>query len=78
MIRKIPLYNYTAISVGLLLLAISGYQFALTTTHRQLQNELQQWSNRSFDNEQYASWESKRLLIDGLTKLGILGSFIYG
>jgi hypothetical protein len=51
MIRKIPLYNYTAISVGLLLLAISGYQFALTTTHRQLQNELQQWSNRSFDNE---------------------------
>jgi hypothetical protein len=69
MIRKISLYNYTAISVGLLLLAISGYQFVVTTTHRQLQDELQQWSNRSFDNEQYSSWESKRLLVDVLTDL---------
>jgi hypothetical protein len=69
MIKKMPLNNYTAISVVLLLLAISGYQFAVTTTHRQLLNELQQWSNRSFDNDQYANWESKRLLVDVLTDL---------
>ena len=65
------LISFSLLAIVTLLLAISGYQFFMSSMQSLLQKELGSWQGRDFASAPYSDWQKKQPMVDLLSSIVI-------